>query len=240
MKKLWNILDPIQLGDKICRNRIIMGPHSYGYVDDNGLPTDELVAYVAERAKGGVGAIIIGGSAIFKEWDKKIRVICNQNDDIIPRYQKIANEVHKYGALVIDQLFHAGGQLKSSEGVRIVAPSAIPHERTNSIPTALSTHEIKDIVEEYASAAGRSKRGGLDGVELKCDQGYIIHQFLSPYYNRRDDDYGGTYEKRIKFLIDTILRVREVVDDDFIVGLRITGDFMTPGDLALPDIIRMT
>lgn len=235
----WKILEPIQLGEVVCRNRILMAAHSYGYVDSEGLPTDYLVSYVAERAKGGIGLITLGATAISKKGALTERMILNLDDRILPWYQRIADEVHKHGALVFDQLMHAGGQLEPHEGVRAEAPSAIPHEAYNHIPTELTVDQIRDIVTDFAQAALRSKLGGLDGIELKCDQGYLIHQFLSPYYNRRTDEYGGTYEKRLRFLLDVLERVREAVGDDFVVGVRITGDSMTRGDLALKDAINI-
>lgn len=239
MPEQWRILESIQLRNRVCRNRILMAAHSYGYVDDKGLPTDFLVDYVAERAKGGIGLIVLGATAISRVGALTERMILNLDDSILPWYQKIAGEVHKHGALVFDQLMHAGGQLEPREGIRIVAPSAIPHEAYNSMPKELTRDEIQDTVKDFAKAAARAKLGGLDGVELKCDQGYLIQQFLSPYYNRRVDEYGGNYKKRFRFLLEVIEKVRQAVGDDFVVGVRITGDSMTRGDLNLHDSVRI-
>lgn len=237
--KQWKILESLQLGKTTCKNRILMGPHSYGYVNDAGLPLDSLTDYVVERAKGGAGLIILGATAISHEGAIADRMMLNVDDRIVPCYQKIADEVHKYGALVFDQLMHAGGQIPSREGVRIVAPSPVPHEVCNSIPTELTVDEIKDVVNDFASAASRARVGKLDGVELKCDQGYLIHQFLSPHYNRRLDDYGGSFENRLRFLIEILEKVREATSDNFVLGLRITGDSMTKGDFRLDDAVKM-
>jgi 2,4-dienoyl-CoA reductase-like NADH-dependent reductase (Old Yellow Enzyme family) len=241
MASEWQILKPIELGKKICRNRILMAAHSYGYADDEGLPTDYLVNYLAERAKGGVGLVIMGGTAVSEEGALPLGHITRSlSDCIIPWYKKIASEVHKHGALVFDQLMHAGGLLKAREGIRIVAPSAIPHERTRGIPTELTLADIERIIDDFVKASRRIKSGDFDGIELKCDQGFLIQQFLSPYYNRRTDAYGGSYSKRCNFLLKIIRSVREAIGNDIVLGLRISGDTLSPGDLTLDDVAEIT
>lgn len=240
MPDCWKILEPISLGSKQCRNRIMVAAHSYGYADNDGLPTDALVDYLVERAKGGVGIIVMGGTAVSMEGSiPSGHTTRNLDDRIIPWYDKISSEIHQYGGLVLDQLFHAGGQIRAREGVRIVAPSAVPHERTRGIPTELTIPEIRRIVQDYVAAASRAKRGGLDGVEVKCDQGFLIHQFLSPFFNRRDDEYGGSYERRLTFLLSILDGVRREVGEDFVIGLRITGDSLEAGDISLEDALRI-
>jgi len=239
MQARWRILEPIQLGKTLCKNRILMAAHSYGYVDSAGLPTEYLVDYLAERAKGGVGLVIMGGTSVSQEGALVERMTVNTSDDIVPWYQRIAEEVHKHGALVFDQLMHIGGQLDAREGARIVAPSSVPHECTKGIPLELTIDEIQTIVSDFAKAAQRAKLGKMDGIELKCDQGFLIQQFLSPYYNRRSDKYGGTYEKRLQFLVEILEEVRGAVGSDFVVGIRITGDALAPGDLTINDAIKI-
>lgn len=238
MTELPRVLEPICLGNAVCRNRIVMAAHSYGYVDE-GLPTQHLVDYLAERAKGGVALVIMGGTSISLEGSLVERVASNVDDRIVPWYRKIADVVHGHGAVVFDQLAHVGGQLDAYEGSRVVGPSAIPHEMCNAIPVELTISEIGRIIDDFAEAAYRARLGGIDGVELKCDQGFLVHQFLSPYYNRRSDKYGGTFRKRLRFLIELVGKVRTTVGNDFVVGTRITGDAISPGDLTLDDGIEI-
>ncbi len=235
----WKILNPIRLGGRISRNRILMAAHSYGYADENGLPTQYLVDYLVERAKGGVGLLIMGGTAVSPEGALPIgNITRNLSDDIIPWYKQISAQIHENGALIIDQLMHAGGLLRAREGVRILAPSPIPHERTRGIPTELSILEINRIIQDFANAARRVKDGGLDGVEIKCDQGFLIQQFLSPYYNRRTDKYGGDVN-RTRFLFEVVSAIREVLGKDLILGVRISGDTLSAGDLTLKDSVMI-
>lgn len=240
MSVQMRILQPIKMNNKICKNRVVMAAHSYGYVDSNGIPTDSLVDYLVERAKGGVGMMVMGGTSVTKESTLVEHIAANISDEIIPVYQKISTQVHRYGALILDQLMHVGGQLDSYEGTRIVAPSSIPHEICNGMPQELTIEEIDNIIDEFKLAASRVEKGGLDGVELKCDQGFLIHQFLSPFYNRRTDQYGGSHDNRLRFLTKIIETIRAVVDKDFIVGVRITGDSFAEGDLTIEDAVRIS
>lgn len=235
----WKMLQPLTLASKTSQNRIVMAAHSYGYVDHMGLPTQYLIDYLLERARGGVGLVIMGGTAVSHTGSLTERIMVNGDDSIIPWYQRISNELHKYGTLVIDQLMHVGGQLDACEGLIIKAPSAIPHEVTKGIPDELNISEIEQIIEDFARAAERAKMGGLDGIEIKGDQGFLVHQFLSPYYNRRNDEYGGDATKRLKFLDNLIKAIRNITGSDFIIGVRITGDSFTPDDISLEDAVNI-
>lgn len=235
MNSSLKLLEEIKIGSFRSKNRVMMAAHSYGYVDALGLPTEQFVDYLVERAKGGVGIVVMGGTSVSTRESALDGNPINVDDLIIPWYEKIALQVHQYGTLVLDQLMHAGAYLDPNEGSVVVAPSAIPQEITCSIPRELSIDEIEKLTEDFAQSAERCKRGGLDGVEIKCDQGLLIHQFLSPIHNQRHDQYGGTQANRLRFLIRILEKTRAVVGKDFIVGIRISGDSMSPGDLSLND-----
>lgn len=239
MQTSWRILEPIHIGKAICKNRVVIAAHSYGYVDTEGLPTNDLVAYVAERSKGGVGMMMLGGTCVSSKETALEGSYLSLDNRIVPWYQKIARAVHKNNTLILEQLMHAGAYLDPSEGAIVLAPSPIPQEITCSIPIQLTIDEIKGLIDDFANAAQRCKEGGLDGVEVKCDQGLLIHQFLSPFFNRRDDDYGGNYEKRFRFLKEVLIAVRESVGAELILGVRISGDSLTIGDLGLDDGVQI-
>ncbi len=239
MNKFPSLLKPIIIGNIPVKNRMMIAAHSYGYVDDNGLPTEQLLDYVEERAKGGAGVIVLGGTSISFEGALVERILINSSSNIIPWYKKISERVHKHNALILDQLEHIGGQLDSYDGSRIVAPSPIPHEICNSIPLELNVDEIKKIIQAFGQAAHRDMVGGIDGIELKCDQGFLINQFLSPYYNRRTDEYGGSDKNRTRFLVELIHHIRSIIGTQKILGIRISGDSLTPGDLSIEEMVTI-
>jgi dimethylglycine catabolism A len=148
MNDKWLILDPIKVGKRVCRNKIVMAAHSYGYADETGLPTEELVYYLSERAIGGIGLVIMGSTSVSINGTIPTgNPTINIDDRIIPWYRRISSEVHKHGALIVDQLMHAGGQLRNRSGINIFAPSSIHHERTRGTPVELSVIEIQQIVQ---------------------------------------------------------------------------------------------
>lgn len=229
----WSILKPIKIGNSISKNRIIMGAHSYGYATKEGLPTNELDYYLEERAKGGLGIVIMGGTAVSKIGSfSGGHPTQNINNKIIKPYKRISNKIHQYGVLVFDQLLHVGGQLRNSTGIRIVGPSPVHHERTRGTPLELSTEEIYGIIKDYTLAALRARDGGLDGVEIKCDQGLLLHQFMSPYYNHRKDEYGYAQGNGIKIVLDILESIRKAIARDIVVGVKITGGSSSIRDIS--------
>lgn len=232
------LLDSIVINNKICRNRVVMAAHSYGYADAKGFPTDVQAAYMAERAKGGVGMIIMGGTAVSKEGVLPTgNQTQNITDEVIPYYRNLSGIIHNYGALVIDQLMHAGGQLRTREGLKIFGPSPVYHERTRGTPVELDAQGIENIINDFIAATKRAYLGGFDGVELKCDQGFLLHQFISPYYNRRKDEYGGSLINRIEILKTIINGARQDTSPDFIIGVRLSADTFIQGDTSINDTI---
>ena len=165
-----------------------MAAHSYGYTDRFGLPTQRLLDYLEERARGGVGMLIMGGTSVSSPESALEGSYISIDDRVIPWYEKISKRIHKYGTLILDQLMHAGGYLDPNEGAATFAPSTIPEEITCSIPVELNKDQIESIIDDFVKAGIRCKIGGLDGIELKCCQGLLLHQFLSPYFNRRNDE----------------------------------------------------
>lgn len=218
------LFTPKKIGSIWIKNRILSTGHMTSYVE-NGLPTDRLIAYHMERAKGGVGLIIMEANAIHPTAYFTAKTICAFNDEIIPYYKKLAESVHPYGTKMFVQLFHPGREVFPSGTSVAVAPSSVPADRFRIIPKELEREEIKDIIKGYADTALRVKTGGLDGVEIVASHGYLPSQFWSPRLNLRKDEYGGqSIENRLRFLKEIVEEVRKKVGTDFVVGLRLSVD----------------
>lgn len=196
----------------------------------NGLPTDQLIAYHQERAKGGAGLIVVEANAIHPTAYFTAHTIMAYTDEIIPHYERLGNTVHPYGTKMFIQLFHPGREVFPSGTSVAVAPSTVPSDRFRVMPKALDLDEIKEIIRGYGETAERVKKGGLDGVEIVASHGYLISQFWSPRLNLRKDEYGENFENRMRFLQEIIHSVREKVGDDYVVGLRLSvDDFVKEG-----------
>ena len=196
---------------------------------DDGSMNDSEINFYEERAKGGVGLIIIGGCAVEMRGaaPAMIRV---DNDKYIPGLTRFSEIMHKYDVKVIAQLYHAGRYAFSFVSNETpVSASAVYSRFSRETPEELSIDEIKKIIVKHADSAERVKKSGFDGVELLGSAGYLINQFLSPVTNKRTDEYGGSLENRLRYPLELIKAVKERVGEKFIVGIRISGDDFVPG-----------
>ena len=235
-------------------NRIVFAPTCPTWVADpyEGVFTDQAVAYYEERAKGGCGLIIIGGTIVHREaLYSEFNFPGLWNDEQVSGLAAVAEAVHAHGCKLAVQLLHVGLRampvLKKDPAYDfdaewyMVAPSQIPPgEYPNApMPKELEEHEIEEILEAYGAAARRAVSAGLDGVEFHMSHGYLPWQFLSPLYNHRDDGWGGSYEKRLRFPVEAMRRIRVAIGDDAFLGYRINSTSFWPGDLELEDVRRI-
>lgn len=231
-----HLFSPIQIGPLLVPNRIVSTGHNIGLTTDF-LPDDRMVAYYRERAKGGLGLIVIGAAHVHGSSPASGGHVKNQSDAIIPWYVSIAKAVHVYPTKIVAQLSHMGRLVKpTDESPYVLAPSALRDERFRSMPKELEEEEIAEIVESFGQAARRVREGGLDGVELQGAHGYLITAFLSPLTNKRQDRYGGSLENRLRFLREVVSTVRRCISGDYVVGMRLSGDELVDGGLTLEDM----
>jgi 2,4-dienoyl-CoA reductase-like NADH-dependent reductase (Old Yellow Enzyme family)/thioredoxin reductase len=236
----WKLLEPIRVGSMFLKNRIVMPPMSSRLAAPDGSVTTRMIEYYSERAKGGVGLIVIEYSFIDgKESRSSVCQLGVHNDHMIAGLGELAEAVKSYGAGVVIQICHGGRQsTPAAMGRRPLAPSAIPCKLVNVVPRELTLNEIEEIQEAFAEAARRAKLAGFDGVELHGAHGYLICEFLSPYTNKRSDKYGGSLENRALFALETINKVREKVGTHFTVGCRINADDFVPGGLTPQEAVK--
>ena len=231
-----NIFTEGQIGNLTLKNRIVMPPMGTNLAGSEGEVTDELIAYYEERAKGGTGLIIVEFTCIDYEYGKGfIRQLRLDDDRFIPGINKIANAVQKYGAKVFVQIHHAGRQSNSAliNGKQIVAPSNVACAAVGEEPRELTTAEVKELVNKFVQTAIRCKEAGIDGVEVHGAHGYLINQFLSPEANVRNDQYGGSFENRMRFIEEIIVGIKEKCGKDYPVTVRLSADEFVEGGIDL-------
>jgi mycofactocin system FadH/OYE family oxidoreductase 2 len=222
-----HLFTPITIGNVTLRNRIYSSGHIPGFAE-HGLPTERYRRYQEEKAKGGVGLTIFGGSTSVSpsspatEWS----MIANRDDSIIPHYRAMADAVHGHGAKIMTQLTHMGRRGRSdSEGwLPLLAPSQIPEPYHREVPHEIEEGQILAIIHDFGQAVRRCKEGGLDGVEISAAHNHLIDQFWSPRLNQRIDRWGGSIENRMRFGTQVLEEIRRVVGREFVVGFRITAD----------------
>jgi 2,4-dienoyl-CoA reductase-like NADH-dependent reductase (Old Yellow Enzyme family)/thioredoxin reductase len=231
-----NLFKEGKIGSLTLKNRIVMPPMGTNLAGPEGEVTDQLIAYYEERAKGGTGLIIVEFTCIDYEYGKGfIRQLRLDDDRFIPGIHRIANAVHKYGAKVFVQIHHAGRQSNSSliNGKQSVAPSGIACAAVGEVPRELTTAEVKELVNKFVQTAIRCKQAGIDGVEVHGAHGYLINQFLSPEANIRKDEYGGSFENRMRFIEEIIVGIREKCGKDYPVTVRLSVDEFIEGGIDL-------
>jgi NADPH2 dehydrogenase len=213
----------------VIKNRIVMPPAvCFGWTDSSGFVNEDHVIHYEKIAKGGAGLIIVEATCINKDGRLADSQLGVWGDDQIDGLSKIAKACHEHGAVVLVQIHHAG--LKTPEGVTkdIVGPSEV--SLSGKAGRALKVEEIQNIQEDFINAAKRVKAAGFDGIELHGAHGYLIDQFMSPVTNKREDQYGGTIENRMRFALEIVKRLKEESGENFIIGYRMGGNSPTLED----------
>src|SRR4051795_6576532 len=218
------LLAPVALGPAQLRNRVVSTAHQTGLVHDH-LPTDDLVAYHAARARGGVGAVFVEATAVHESGLLTAHTLGGYLPAIAPAYRRLGDAVREQGARLFVQLLHSGReQIADAPLPPAIAPSAVPTSRFHAEPRALTQSEIDDLVAGYATAARLAREGGIDGIEVSMAHGYLAAQFFAPSTNTRDDAYGGDLEARLRFAREVLAAVRDAAGDDVAVGVRLAAD----------------
>jgi len=222
-----NLFAPLTINKLTIRNRIVSTAHAEVYAE-NGVPGERYIRYYEEKAKGGVGLCICGGSSPVsidspQGWWKSVDL---SNDRVIEPLARLAATMHKHGAKIMIQATHMGrrSNYHGEHWPHLLTPSGVrePVHRGNA--KTIELHEIRRIVDDFAAAAKRVKAAGMDGIEISAAHQHLIDQFWSLRTNKRTDDYGGSLANRMRFGVEVLTAVREAVGPDFVVGLRMCGD----------------
>jgi len=257
MTHFENLFKPITIGNLEVKNRIALAPTAMASCTIEGNPTDQNICHYAARAKGEVGWITIEHTVAQNLYSTGLpRILCLHDDRQVGEWADLAEAIHRAGARAVVQLSLGIGRQGSNrwDGKDLVAPSPINYivaegsapkqmkgieGRSSRTPRALSTEEIKNLIDLFVSAAGIIKNAGFDGIEIHGAHGYLLAQFLSPLSNQRDDEYGGDFDRRMRLPRDVIGKTRNALGDDFVIGYRISGDEHTDGGITLEDTLEI-
>ncbi len=224
------LFSPLRIGPRESRNRIVFGAHFTMFSEpaprfgEPGFYGARLGRYLEERARGGAGVVIAGQAQVHPTSAYQMTNNAIAWDEAaIPHFERVSAPVREHGALPFLQLAHNGGVNHGAwSKLPVWAPSAVSNYLEP--PKALERHEIRELVEHFARSARNAVRGGFEGIEVHAAHGYLIHEFLSPRSNRRDDEYGGSLENRMRFAVEVLAAVREAVGPGVAVGVRLVGD----------------
>lgn len=241
MKKDYpNIFKPITVNRTTFKNRVVMTPMGTNYGEPDGQMSYQHINYYRLRAKGGTGLIIVENANVdFPTGSNGTSQIRIDHDSFMPRLYKLTDTIHDEGGMVAIQINHAGASASSARtGVQPVSSSNVPSKDGGEEPRPLTKEEMEVIVKKYGEAAKRAVTSGFDAVEVHCGHSYLISQFLSPIYNKRTDEFGGSPENRARFGRMVLEEVRKQVGPFTPILCRISADEMLPGGNTLEDCLE--
>ncbi len=226
-----------KIGNIEIKNRFVRSATGECLAEADGQVTDALVSAYAELAQGGVGLIVTGIAFVHESGRSGYQMPGLHKDEMIPGWQRLVDQVHAHGAKIVPQLFHCGRQMQadSAEEFPPIAPSPIPYKRSGITPKEMTDEQVWELIDAFAQGARRAKEAGFDGVQLHGAHGYLISQFLSPYSNRRTDQWGGSFENRQRFVREVYQRIREVVGQEYPVFIKMNVDDFVDGGLTLEE-----
>lgn len=229
------------------KNRWVMSPMCMYYCE-NGLANDFHFVHYGSRAQGGTGLIMVEATGVEPKGRITNHCMGIWNDEQAEKLQKIVDFVHGNSDSKIGiQLAHSGRkgstwnnkQISLEEGWETVAPSPVPYQPGGRVPHELSVEEIKNQIDNFKKAAKRAVNAGFDVIEIHAAHGYLVHQFLSPLSNIRTDEYGGSFENRIKFLIEIVDAVNEELNDNVALFVRISGTEYAENGWDINDSVKL-
>jgi 2,4-dienoyl-CoA reductase-like NADH-dependent reductase (Old Yellow Enzyme family) len=222
------LFTPITLNQVVLRNRIVSTAHAEVIADEHGLPGERYLRYYEEKAKGGLGLAICGGSSVVSPdspqgWWRSVNL---STDRVIEPLARLADAMHRHGARIMIQATHMGRRSSwhGEHWPHLVSPSGVREPVHQGNAKTIEPEEIRRIIADFAAAARRVQAAGMDGIEISAAHQHLIDQFWSPRTNFRADEYGGCLENRLRFGMQVLQAVREAVGKDFCVGLRMCGD----------------
>lgn len=222
-----HLFTPKKIRNTTIKNRFVFLPHWAG-VSHDGMPTKYTSNYYVERAKGGAGLIVLESMAVHPKAQMGPGFIRSFDPAIIPPMREIAKKMHDNDAKVFSQLQHCGSTVVYKGPQIIYGPSSMQEPGRPYVAKELEKDEIKEIVAGFGISAANQQEAGIDGVELKVGHDGLLRAFVAPYSNRRTDEYGGSFENRMRIFYEIMAEIRRRVGDDFPIGARLSLDEFTP------------
>lgn len=242
MNTFAKLFTPFTIGKMKVKNRLVMSPMGTNSAGPDGRISMDEVDYFEARARGGVGLIITGTQFLTQDLAQGVLEGVVEKDHVIPMLTELTESVQKYGTKIIGQLSCGTGRnaLLDRAGKPPVSASAIPATMDSSILChPLTVEEIQVIMQQFAHSAGILKRAGFDGIEVHAHEGYLIDQFMSPLWNKREDTYGGSLENRMRFAVEIVQSIRGAVGPNMPILFRISVDHRFEGGRVIEESMEM-
>ncbi|MEN6461742.1 MAG: mycofactocin system FadH/OYE family oxidoreductase 2 [Syntrophomonas sp.] len=230
-----HLFSPVRIGPVTIKNRIVFSAHLTNFAE-NHLPSERHAYYYGERAWGGTGLIITEEQSVHPTDVAYEKLIDAFNPEVIPGYRRMTSEVHQYGGKIFAQVNHNGGQGTSAfSRLPVWGPSSTPDPLFKEVSKAMEKADMQEVIRGFALVAEHTIKGGFDGCEVQGSHSSLLRQFMSPLTNLRTDEYGGSFENRMRFPVEVMAALRRVLGPHHALGIRLTGDEFVEGGLTLED-----
>ena len=239
LKNMSKLFESTKIGSIELKNRLAMSAMDLGFTTEGSI-NKRFIDFYVERARGGVGLIVVGGC--YPEMTGKVwkSIIGLDKDEYIPGLKKLTDTIHKYDTKIAAQILHGGRSASSFfSKTHPVSPSSLSHINIKQRPHALTIPEIKKVIDGYVAATVRVKKGGFDAVEIHGGMGYLINQFLSRATNKRKDKYGGSLKNRIRFAKEIVVAIKEKVGKRYPVIFRLSGEDFVEDGLKIDESVEI-
>ena len=238
--ELQHVFQPGQIGTLKLKNRLIVSAMSSHMGNDDGTPNEAVNRYLVRKTQGGWGLIFTEDLGITQDAGSDPIVGSLWKDEQIPAWSETVRQVHGAGGLIGAQLYHAGRQRAlKAYATHPVAPSALKEPAMPYVPRELTVQEIHELVEAFGKSAARAKACGFDCIEIHGAHGYLVNQFMSPFSNKRTDEYGGTLNNRMRFALEVLAACRAATGPDYPIFFRFNTCDYVEGGIELPEAITM-
>ena len=235
-----NLFEKTHIGHMEVKNHFVRSATYEGKATDDGRPTEAIKELYVKLANGDVGTIITSYSYITNYEQPAKNQLGIYDDCMVEDYQNIVDEVHENGSQIVMQIVHgASNNQANPETAKVLGPSAIEHPISKIIPQEMTKKDIQDVIQLFVDAAKRVKKAGFDGVQIHCAHGYLLSQFISPLFNQRTDEYGGSWENRVRIVVEIYQAIRNEVGNDYPIWIKMNSSDEEDGGLSEDDFIKM-
>lgn len=235
-----NLFEKVKIGTMEAPNHFVRSATYEGKATEDGYPTEGTRKIYEALAKSGVGTIITSYSYITDYEQPQKYQLGIYSDAMIPAYKELTDAVHKYGSRIVMQIVHGSSWGQGyPESAKILGPSAVKHPDSGLVSKEMTKEEIKDVIQYFAEAAKRVKAAGFDGVQIHCAHSYLLAHFISPLFNQRTDEYGGSVENRIRIVRQVYHAVRNAVGMDYPIWIKMNSTDELPGGLTVDEFLEM-
>ena len=238
-QRFRHLSQPLQLRHRTLRNRIVFGAHTAN-MSERGIPGAQHLGYYLERARGGAAMIVVEPVPVHRTAVLTRGNFLHSSDAVVPGFRAITDACHAEGAVMIQQLYHVGQHADFDNSYQPSwSPSGLPSYHDSDGSHQMTGAEVEEIIEAFIAAAERAQRCGFDGVELFAAYNALIDQFWSRWSNRRTDEWGGSFEHRMRLSQRIMEGIRARVGDDFIIGLAVSQDPKSPASIQIDEMCEI-